>query len=70
VMNRHGAVVCSPRIDAPSEPRESVMADAWRDELAEEPWRERRAHRQRMVAVAVIAALALPGAFALLSLLI
>jgi hypothetical protein len=46
------------------------MADAWRDELAEEPWRERRAHRQRMVAVAVIAALALPGAFALLSLLI
>ncbi|MGB7449799.1 MAG: hypothetical protein WA892_11815 [Ornithinimicrobium sp.] len=44
------------------------MADSWRDELADEPWRERRAHRQRMVALAVIVAMALPGAFAMLSL--
>jgi hypothetical protein len=46
----------------------SVM-ESWRDELADEPWRERRAHRQRMVAIAVIAAMALPGAVALMSLL-
>jgi len=48
---------------------ERVIVNSWTDELAEEPWRERRAHRQRMVAIAVIAAMALPGAVALLSLL-
>ena len=48
---------------------ERAIVNSWTDELSDEPWRERRAHRQRMVAITVIVALALPGAVALLSLL-
>ncbi|HKJ11406.1 MAG TPA: hypothetical protein VJ976_03350 [Ornithinimicrobium sp.] len=42
---------------------------SWTDDLAEEQWRRRRAHRQRMVAIVVIMAMALPGGLALLALL-
>lgn len=54
----------------PSHPtRWRFLVNSWTDDLSYEPWRARRARRQRMIGMLVILALALPGAAALLSLL-
>lgn len=43
--------------------------NSWTDDLADDPWRARRARRQRLIGMLVIFAMALPGAAALLSML-
>ncbi|MGB3829359.1 MAG: hypothetical protein WA962_11340 [Ornithinimicrobium sp.] len=42
---------------------------SWTDDLADEPWRARRARRQRWIGMLVVLAMALPGVAALLALL-